>query len=480
MTSYEKVISFFKEICAIPHGTYHIDEISDYLVSFAKSRNLKFRQDELKNVIIWKNASAGYEAEPVMILQGHMDMVAVCDNPAEKDLLKEGLDLEEEDGYLFAKGTSLGADDGIAIAYALTILDSEEILHPALEVIFTVNEETGMNGALGIDVSDLTGKRFLNIDSEDEGIITVSCAGGVRFHGEFTGRKETVLAHRVFLSLSGLKGGHSGTDIHLGRANGAHLMAEILKRIAEVYDLRLISMSAGEKDNAIPSFGSADFLITDLSDPDEFMSDVEQLERELQEEYAPTDDDVRLVVGIQLPEETVAYTEDSSMNFLEYLEEVPDGVVSVCDDIDMVQTSLNLGILSCTGEKMTADFALRSSVANEKEELKERMIQITETYGGTWETFGEYPGWEYLEDSFFRKKAVAIYEKMTGTEAAVEGVHAGLECGIFADKIKGLDAISIGPDILNAHTTGEKLDLESAKRTWEFILELLSVKDGEI
>ena len=473
---FETAFNYFREICSIPHGTYHIDAISDYLAGFAREHNLKYVQDELKNVIIYKPATEGYEKEEPIMLQGHMDMVAVCDNPSEKNMEKEGLELAQEDGFLYAKGTSLGADDGIAIAYILTILESDDISHPALEAIFTANEEVGMDGALGVDLSHSASKRLINIDSEEEGVITVSCAGGLRVNSLFTGKTESITAPCVFLSLDGLLGGHSGTEIDKGRANGAHLLAEVLEEIAEEYEMHLISMASGEKDNSIPSSGSAEFLICDLGDPDEFMNFVEEIEDHYRNKYEGIEENITLTVGIQLPQECICYTQEDTDRFLEYLVEVPDGIISMCDEIDMVQTSLNLGILKCTAEGMRVAFALRSSVRAEKEALTERILKISETYGGEAVASGDYPSWEYKEHSPLRDRAVSVYERMYGKTPVVTGVHAGLECGILAEKIEGLEAISIGPNIENVHTTKERLDLGSARRGLEYVLEILRDK----
>ena len=475
--SFDHVLQYFREICAIPHGSYHIDEISDYLVSFAKNHSLAYRQDELKNVIIFKEASAGYENEPALILQGHMDMVAVSDDP-EKDMEKEGPKPVEEDGYLFSPNTSLGGDDGIAVAYALAILEADDLPHPALEAVFTVNEEVGMDGAVGIDLSDCKGKRLLNIDSEEEGVITVSCAGGIRLHAEFEGKTEKLTAPCVFLSLDGLLGGHSGAEIHKGRANAAHLMADILLEIAEEYDVYLISMAAGEKDNAIPSSAGAEFLVTDLGDADEFIGFAEHINEHFKARYEGIEENISFTAGIQLPREEECFTYDDTERFLEYLVEAPDGVISMCEDIDMVQTSLNLGILKCTTDGMSADFALRSSVKEEKAELIKRLRSITETYGGEVSTSGDYPAWEYVKDSPFRDQVVRVYKECYKEDPVVTGIHAGLECGILSTKIPGLEAVSIGPNILDIHTTKEKLDIKSAKRTWEYILKLLSEKQA--
>ncbi|MBR4580129.1 MAG: beta-Ala-His dipeptidase [Lachnospiraceae bacterium] len=474
--SFEKVMQFFREICAIPHGSYNIDKISDYLVDFAKLRGIAYTQDELKNVILFKSATPGYEEEAPVMLQGHMDMVAVCDNPGEKDMTKEGLTLLEEEGFLSAEGTTLGADDGIAIAYVLAILDSEDTPHPAIEAVFTVNEEVGMEGASGIDLSECKSRRIINIDSEEEGEIVVSCAGGVRLHATFTGETQKITAPCVFLSLDGLLGGHSGSDIHENRANGAHLLAEILINIADEYDIHLISMAAGEKDNAIPSSGSAEFLVTNIGDPDDFMGYVDEIENILKDDYLGIENNITITAGIQLPQENICYTAEDTKRFLEYLFEAPDGVIAFCDHVDMVETSLNLGILLLTPESMNLDFALRSSVSEEKEKLLDMLTQITREFGGDCSASGDYPGWTYAENSPLRDRAVSIYREMFGKEPLVKGIHAGLECGVLLDKIPGAEAISIGPDILDAHTTKERLDLESAKRFYDYLLALLSKK----
>ncbi|MCR4815488.1 MAG: beta-Ala-His dipeptidase [Lachnospiraceae bacterium] len=477
--SFDSVMHYFKEICAIPHGSYHIDAISDYLADFGKIHGLYVRQDEQKNIILKKPAAPGYENEPAVILQGHMDMVAVCDNPGEKDMEKEGIEPVFEGDFVSAKGTSLGADDGIAVAYALALLSAEDIPHPALEVVLTVNEEVGMEGAKGIDLSDLAGKRLINIDSEEEGIFTVSCAGGVRMEAVLKGETEAVTAPVVYLSLDGLAGGHSGSEIHLGRANGAHLIGDVLLYlIDEGYDVRLISMAAGEKDNAIPNSGSAEFAVVGLNDVEEFMAIAEEYNDELKEEYGEVEEDIRITLGIQLPEEVTAYDADSTEIFLEFLDEEPDGVISEYEDIDMVKTSLNLGVMKLDAEGLVTVFALRSSVSEEIAELKENVAEIAANYGANVEFHGEYPGWEYAPVSPFRDKMTAVYGKLYNREPRVEGIHAGLECGFFVEKIKGLEAVSIGPDMKNVHTTKERMDLRSAERVWEYLLCLLAEKDA--
>ena len=471
-------LKYFKEICAIPHGSYNIDKISNYLVDFAIKNGLKYRQDELKNVIIWKSASEGYENEPGIILQGHMDMVAVKDEGVELDLEKDGLILEEKDGYLFGKGTSLGGDDGIAVAMALDILTDDSLSHPSLECIFTVNEEVGMDGAMGIDLSDINGKYLINIDSEEEGVITTSCAGGVRLLSLLECKRD-VKRHGAMYSVEfkGLKGGHSGTSIHEGRANACIVLGRLLKEFVKKGRTDLAGIYGGEKDNAIPAYASM-LIDTDIA-TDDFEKIINDFDKKINEEYKGIEDEIRIVI--------TPVTEESSNDTLcidkteviaEILTEIPDGVVKMCSGIDMVETSLNLGVMRLDDEGFKLDFCLRSSVAKEKEDLKERLGTILAKKGCKLALTGDYPGWEFNPDSKLTKRFVECYNDQYGQNPVVTGVHAGLECGILIEKKKELDAVSVGPNILNIHTTREKLDLASVERTRELVIKVMQIKEN--
>ena len=470
-------IKYFKEICSIPHGSYNIDKISDYLVEFAVKNNLKYRQDELKNVIIWKEASAGYENEPGIILQGHMDMVAVKDEGVELDMEKDGLLLDEKDGYLFAKGTSLGGDDGIAVAMALDILSDDSLAHPSLECIFTVNEEVGMDGAMGIDLSDISGRYLINIDSEEEGVITTSCAGGVRLLSLLECQRN-VKRHGLLYSVEfkGLKGGHSGTSIHEGRANACIVLGRLLKELLKKGRTDLAGIYGGEKDNAIPAYASM-LIDTDIS-TDDFANVVSEFDRKINEEFKGIEDEIKIIV--------TPVTEESSNDLLcidkteviaDILTEIPDGVIRMCEGIDMVETSLNLGVMRLDDEGFKLDFCLRSSVAEEKEKLKEKLGTILAVKGCKLALTGDYPGWEYNADSLLTRRFVESYREMYKCEPVVTGVHAGLECGILLEKKKDMDCVSVGPNILNIHTTGEKLELASVERTRELLLKVIAHKE---
>ena len=472
----KNTMDYFKEICAIPHGSYNIDKISDYLVEFAKENNLSYRQDELKNVIIKKDASKGYENEPGIILQGHIDMVAVKDDNTDIDMEKEGLRLCEEDGYLFAKGSSLGGDDGIAVAMAMEALTNEDLKHPNLECIFTVNEEVGMDGAVGIDLSDIQGKYLINIDSEEEGVITTSCAGGVRLLSLLETKREKKLHGDIYLvEIKGLKGGHSGTSIHEGRANACIVLGRLLKEIIKEGETDIIDITGGEKDNAIP-LSSKMMIATDASL--EKLSDViNAFDKKINEEYKGIENEIQISVTPIEDNSGNVFCIDKTDIIAEILTEVPDGVIKMCDSIDMVETSLNLGVMRLDNEGFKLDFCLRSSVAKAKEYLKERLGTILAKKGCKLALTGDYPGWEFREVSPLRERIVSCYKKLYNAEPLVCGVHAGLECGILISKKNDLDCVSIGPNILNIHTTGEKLDLKSVERTRKLLFEVISKKD---
>lgn len=471
-------IDYFKEMCAIPHGSYNIDAISDYLVDFAKEHDLWYRQDESKNVIIKKSASSGYEDDPGFILQGHMDMVAVKDDDCKLDLEKDGLILEEKDGFLFAKGTSLGGDDGIAVAMALEILADKEAMHPLLECIFTVNEEVGMDGASALDMSDIEGKYLLNIDSEEEGVITTSCAGGVREIALLRFEREKEIEGNLYsIEIKGLKGGHSGTSIHEGRANACIVLGRLLRHLQSVSNVFIMDINGGEKDNAIPYFSKA---IVSLSTDDETLyRAVTEFDEIINEEYKGIEDGIDIVVTpLYFDENKYKLIGEASNTIIDILCSVPDGVIKMCDGIDMVQTSLNLGVMKIDSDGFKLDFCLRSSVSFEKEELKERLGIILARHGCELALSGDYPGWEYNDKSLLTKTVAKRYEEITGKKPVVTGVHAGLECGILISKKKELDCVSIGPNILNIHTTKEKLDLLSVERTRELVRSVIETKIG--
>lgn len=466
----ESVFRYFEEICAIPHGSRNTKAISDYLVSFAKAHGLRYRQDESNNVVIFAPGTCGLEDHESVILQGHMDMVCEKDAGCPLDMAVDGLDVTHDGCCIFAKGTTLGGDDGIAVAYALAILDDNTIAHPPLEVIITVDEEIGMLGAAAMDLADVKGRTMLNLDSEDEGIFTVSCAGGATCTVSLNAERKAVYGPCVRLSVEGLRGGHSGAEIHKNRANANKVMGDFLGRIQKLMPLCLTSFSGGSKDNAIPRACQATVVAMGIGL--ERINDIAaQLQQEVRETY---DEPEALVQAFDVDAlGGNALTTAATADVISLLCAAPNGVQAYCPDMpELVQTSLNLGIAKL-GDRFTATFSVRSSVNAEKEGLITKLKELADFYNGTYSQSGTYPAWEFKKDSRLRDVMVPIYTRLFGKEPKVLAIHAGLECGLLGDKLPGLDCVSIGPQMHDIHTSREKLEIASTKRTWDFLLEVL-------
>lgn len=465
----KSVFSFFEQLCAIPHGSHNTKQVSDWLKKFAEDRGLEHYQDELNNVIIIKEATDGYEnAEPV-IFQGHMDMVCEKAADCDKDMAVEGLDLVLEDGCVRAKGTTLGGDDGIAVAFALAILDAEDISHPRFEAVFTVDEEVGMEGAAAIDVSPLKGRRMLNMDSEDEGVFTVSCAGGNLTRCTVPVTREAFDGEKLHIQVDGMIGGHSGVEINKGRANANRLMGRILYAVSHETPVRIVSVNGGLKDNAIPNLSAADVVAVDGK---RVRAVCAAMETAFKNEYRVTDPGVK--VSVSAVDCGLPMDQASSAKAVCLLNCTPNGIETMSADIEgLVQTSLNLGIFATEEACVQASFCVRSSVATQKEMLVDRLRCLTEALGGTVTVNGDYPGWEYLQDSKLRDLMIEVYKEQYGSDPKIEAIHAGVECGMFADKLPGLDCVSFGPDLFEIHTFREHMPVDSVQRTWKLVLEVL-------
>ena len=467
----ERVFYYFEQLCAIPHGSGNTKQISDYLVSFAEEQGIRYIQDELNNVILFGEGTCGMEDRDPVIIQGHMDMVCEKDEDCPIDMDTQGLDVTHDGSAIYAKGTTLGGDDGIAVAFALALLADQSIPHPPLEIVVTVDEETGMYGAAGIDLSMLKGRTLINIDSEDEGVFTVSCAGGCRSQISLPVSRRPVYGPCVKLTVEGLQGGHSGVEIHKNRANANKIMGEFLCRIRKLMPLCITQMSGGSKDNVI-CHGCTVTLVALGMHIERINEIAEDLQNEIRQKYDEPaaivrGDDVEALGGNALP------TEDTD-KVIALLNAVPNGVQSWFADIDgLVQTSLNLGVIELADDlKLT--FAVRSSVNSEKRDLLNRLQAIAAEHGATCREKGDYPAWEYKKDSALRDTMVRVYSRMYGKEPQVVAIHAGLECGLLSEKLPGLDCVSIGPDMQDIHTSRERLDIASTERTWEFLLQVLA------
>lgn len=473
----KKVFYYFEEITKIPHGSGNVEQISDFLVNFAKERRLFCIQDEWKNVIIVKEATAGYEEEPAVILQGHMDMVAVKKPDCDIDMRTQGLRLAVDGDKVYAEGTSLGGDDGIAVAYALAILDSHTLQHPRLEVILTVDEEVGMDGAREIDLSMLKAHRMLNLDSEDEGIFLTSCAGGARVDCSLSVQKNIMEGVTYEVTVGGLQGGHSGAEIHKERGNSNCLFGRLLWNLTRKLSVGLVSVSGGLADNAIPRETKA-VLVVRPEDRSEFGKLLEATEAEISEELATKDKNFAVWVKEGCPGSYECTTPEHTVKAAAFLQALPNGVQGMSADMPgLVETSLNMGILQLDEKELHASFAVRSSVESAKAALIDRMAAVVCLAGGACEVAGDYPGWKYRVDSPLREKMVALYERMYGKKPQVEAIHAGLECGLLGSKIPDLDCVSFGPQMNDIHTTEETLSISSTARVWEYLIKLLAEKD---
>jgi dipeptidase D len=464
------VFAYFEEICGIPHGSRNTRLISDYLVAFAKTHNIRYIQDELNNVLMFQEGTCGYEDHAPVILQGHMDMVCEKDEDCPINMDTDGLDIAHDGENIFAKGTTLGGDNGIAVAYALALLADKTIPHPPLEVIITVDEEIGMEGAAGVDLSMLKGRTLINLDSEDEGIFTVSCAGGARGTITVPLQRRMVYGPCVRLTVEGLQGGHSGVEIHKNRANANKVMGEFLSRVQKLMPLCITKLQGGAKDNAIPR--SCQVTCVPLGMYIERINDVAaQLQEEIRTQYDEPEaivrgDDVDALGGNAL-------TTEETAKVIALLNAAPNGVQAWSQDIPgLVQTSLNLGVVNLD-ENLTMTFAVRSSVNAEKRELLSKLEELAKFYDGSYSEMGDYPAWEYRKESHLRDTMVRTFKEMFGKEPEVVAIHAGLECGLLSEKLPGLDCVSIGPDMQDIHTSREKLNIASTARTWQFLLEIL-------
>ena len=464
------VFSYFEQLCAIPHGSGNTKKISDFIVSFAKDHQIPYIQDGLNNVLLFGEGTCGYENHEPVIIQGHMDMVCEKDPDCPINMDTDGLDVMCDGSYVFAKGTTLGGDDGIAVAYALALLADKSIPHPPLEVIITVDEETGMDGAAGIDLSMLKGRTMLNIDSEEEGIFTVSCAGGAKATLSFPIVRRAVYGPCVKLTVEGLQGGHSGVEIHKKRANANKVMGEFLGRIQKLMPVCITKLQGGAKDNAIPR--SCEVTLVALGMYIERINDIaNQLQEEIRREFDEPDariygDDVDALGGNAL-------TSECSSQVIALLNAAPNGVQSWSEDIaGLVQTSLNLGVVTL-GDQLQLTWAVRSSVEQEKADLLAKLKELAAFYECQLDIRGNYPAWEYKKDSKLRDTMVRVYTDMYQTKPEVVAIHAGLECGLLSEKLPGLDCVSIGPNMQDIHTSRERLEIASVGRTWDFLLEVL-------
>ena len=467
----KRVFYYFEELCKIPHGSGNTKQISDYLVSFAKEHGLEYVQDEMNNVVIYKPATEGYEDAPAVILQGHMDMVCEKRPDVDHDFTKDPLNISVKDGYVTANGTTLGGDDGIAVAYGLALLESKDLAHPALEVLITVDEEIGLLGAEGFDCSVLKGKRLINLDSEAEGSLWISCAGGLSGISTIPVQRVEAEGQKAAVKITGLMGGHSGAEIDKKRANANVLMGRFLYSLQQETAYEIISLAGGQKDNAITREADAELLVEDINS---VKACAEKLQKGFREEYAGTDEGITVeITDLGVASAKVLHP-TSREKVLFFLMEVPFGIQKMSGSIDgLVETSTNIGIVKLGGDEFLGSSSVRSSVEAAGAALSDKICYLTEFLGGEYTVQGAYPAWEYRKDSPLRDQMVEVYEEMYGEKPNVVAIHAGLECGLFYKKIEGLDCVSLGPNMKDIHTSEEVLDIASTERVWKYLVKVL-------
>ena len=469
----ERVFRFFEDLCSIPHGSGNTKAVSDYCAAFARERGLRCLQDASNNIVIFQDGTPGYADHPTVILQGHLDMVCAKAPDVQFDFTRDPLRLKVEDGCVTASGTTLGGDDGIAVAMALAILDDPSIPHPPLEAVFTVDEEVGLIGAAAMDCTPLQGRRLINIDSEAEGVLTVSCAGGLRSDLVLPAVAGHGCGVLCTLTLSGFSGGHSGAEIHLGRGNADVLMGEILQLLSRKYSLQLQSLEGGKQDNAIPAHARSSFLLP-ADQAGQAQAEAAVWWAEVRPRFAGTDPDCAMDFQICGEVCGTAFSPEDSRKMADLIAAIPNGVQAMSQEIPgLVETSMNLGILLLEGDGLHLTVSVRSNSNGEKEAVRRRLAGIAGQFGADFSTRGEYPAWEYRKDSPLRSVMAEAFTALYGRSPAVEAIHAGLECGLFSEKLPGLDCVSIGPDILDIHTPRERLPIDSVQRTWAYLLAAL-------
>ncbi|MBC8060403.1 MAG: aminoacyl-histidine dipeptidase [Clostridiaceae bacterium] len=469
------VFKYFEEISRIPRGSANEKGISDYLVSFAKTHNLKVIQDSNLNVIIKKPASSGYESSPIVILQGHMDMVCEKNGDTVHDFLKDPIKLHIKEDMIYATGTTLGADNGIAIAMSLALLAATDIPHPALEVLITTEEETGMGGAMGLDAKNIQGRLLINLDSEEEGKLLVSCAGGVRATTSLpiTWEKSEEGQIPCLLKVRGLKGGHSGMDISKGKGNSNKVMSRLLKDSASTFEFNLVSLMGGSKSNAIPREMDAIIMIT--SEQLEILKEtLEKWNIIFKNEFKVSDSEIHLEMEVLEEKFEKVFSKDTTRKAIDLLVTLPNGIQTMSMEIpDLVQSSTNLGVVTTTKEFVEYHSAVRSSVKSLKEDILVTSKVISEALGANIETQSDYPDWQYDATSKLRNVFQDVYKKMYRVEPEIVAIHAGVECGLFKEKFGEIDMISFGPNLYDVHTPDEHMSISSVKNTWDYLLEVL-------
>lgn len=469
----ERVFKYFEEISSIPRGSGNEKAISDYMVKFAQDLGLWVKQDEAYNVYIKKPAFPGYENVPGVILQGHLDMVCEKTKETVHDFEKEGVKLFIEGDYLRAEGTTLGADNGVALAYQMAVLADFSLKHPPLEILMTTDEERGMTGVSHIHSEYLKGKVLINLDTDVEGEFLVSCAGGLKasIDLKLAYEQKPSFIKTYGIRVGGLAGGHSGADIHLERGNAHVIMGRVLNRLRKQMDFNLCELLGGTKDNVITRECEC-IIVCDIKQSS-LAQHLEEIQQDLQLEYYKRDQNISL----SMTEEKGSYpvfTKQLTQDIIDLLVIMPNGVISFDQTMEgLVETSLNLGIVGQYGEFFRFGSAIRSSVPSKKQALCDQLEVLSGRFNGVFKTTGDYPAWQYCEQSRIRELSIGLYKEMYGKDPDIRSIHAGLECGFIAQKLAGVDMIAFGPNVKDIHSPKERVSISSMARVYEYLIRLL-------
>lgn len=467
----ERVFYYFGKLCQIPRGSGDMDKISRFCMDFAEENGLETQRDGANNVIIRKNASRGYENSPTVILQGHLDMVCQKTADSNIDFSTDAIQPYIDGDFVKAKNTTLGADNGIAVAMILAILEDKDIAHPALEAVFTTDEEIGMIGAAALDCVCLKGRRMINIDAEEDWAVTVSCAGGSDLVMTIPTIRTKKRGKRVRLLIKGLKGGHSGMEINSGRINANILGGRVLNYLKKRCDFDIISVNGGDKGNAIANMCDIQLCVNDA---DALTKAARECFEIIKNEISRRENDFSPEIIVSDDGEFDIIDTVSAQKLERILVCAPNGVMQMSAEIDgLVETSLNLGILKTDADEIILHFTLRSNKKSAMEYLEERLILLAKTVGCSVKAFGHYPPWEFNEESKMQKLYAEVYSEKFGHAPEMSAIHAGLECGTFAAKMENLDCIAIGPTMYDVHTVNEKLSISSTKAVYGLLLKLL-------
>lgn len=470
-----EVFKYFEEIAQIPRGSGNEKGISDYLVAFAKENNLEVIQDEALNVIIRKPGTLGYENAPTVILQGHMDMVNEKNQDTVHDFDKDPLKLRIEGDMVYATGTTLGADNGIAVAFAMAVLASKDIAHPPIEALITTAEETGMDGAVALNPANIKGRTLINIDSEEEGKLLVSCSGGVRSTTTLKVNWVPMAIDTVTCAVRvrGLKGGHSGMEIHKGRGNSNKIMGRFLSDLKSTVCYDICALNGGSKSNAIPREADVTLVVKE-NEIEKIKGKVASWNAILKNEFKTSDPGVNIEAEVIPNRYDKMFSKDTTEKAVELLMLIPNGIQTMSMDIaGLVQSSTNLGVVTTTANEINYDSAIRSSVKSLKVDIVNQSKMVSNLIGADFNTQADYPDWEYDPNSKIRKVFEDVYKKLNNKAPEIVAIHAGVECGLFKEKFGEIDMISFGPDLFDVHTPNEHFNIGSIERSWNYLLAVL-------